>query len=150
MERRSSIVDTVVSDELRRLNSHLPKSKKTLKTLLVEATPSIPTVRGDQAIMKKAELEKLASFVPANEHEKLKLPFVFLRRLDLGSGAYELLGDQYEQYTIARLIGAFKGEFEEFRYVHPTMSKAYVFYRPQIVELMSMIHSLVVLGFSTA
>jgi hypothetical protein len=66
--------------------------------------------------------------------------------MDLGPGAYELFGDAFEEYVLARLVGSFSGDFEDFKRSKTGTS---IFYRPQIVELMKKIHSLVVLGFST-
>jgi uncharacterized protein (UPF0216 family) len=83
MERSNKISDIFLADELRRLNSHLPKTKKTLKQLLHESTPSVSTIRGEQSAMKKNELEILSTLIPSNDTDRVKLPFVFVRRLDL-------------------------------------------------------------------
>lgn len=130
---------------MRRLNSHLPKKRKTLKDLLREDRPSVSTIRGDDSSFKKTELETLSRLMPGEATERVKLPFVFMRRLDLGPGAYELLGDSFEQYLLAKLTGSFAEDFDDFK---KSARVPFVFYRPQIVELMAQIHSLIVLGFA--
>lgn len=140
-------IDVMLNNEIRKLNSHLPKKRKTLKELLNENRPSIMTIRGQESSIKKTELERLSRQVTVEEWEKVKLPFVLMRRLDLGPGAYELLGDPFEQYVLARLAGSLRGDFEEFK---RNLTGPFVFYRPQIIDLMKEIHSLIVLGFAVS
>ena len=76
---------------MRRLNAHLPKNRRTLKDLLKEDTPSVPTVDGGRIVMKKSELEELAESLPEEVRDRVKLPLVLLRRTELGPGAFTLL-----------------------------------------------------------
>lgn len=140
-------VEAMLNDEMKRLNSHLPRKRKTLQELLREDRPSVSTLRGADSSFKKPELETLSRLVPQEATERIKLPFVFMRRLELGPGAYELLGDTFEQYTLAKVAGLFIQEYDDFR---RTAAVPFVFYRPQIVDLMSKFHSLIVLGFAVS
>ena len=76
MEGRDSFVDTMLRDEMRRLNAHLPKKRQTVRELLAEETPSVPAVDGSRIVMKKAELESLASSLPEALQDRVKLPLV--------------------------------------------------------------------------
>jgi uncharacterized protein (UPF0216 family) len=40
MEQRDRFIDTLLRDDMRRLNSHLPKSRRTLKELLNDPAPA--------------------------------------------------------------------------------------------------------------
>jgi len=57
MEQRDRFIDTLLRDDMRRLNSHLPKSRRTLKELLNDPAPQVPAVSGDLIKMKKHELK---------------------------------------------------------------------------------------------
>jgi uncharacterized protein (UPF0216 family) len=149
MSRRMDdvFVDTVLKDEIGKINSHLPKLRKTLKELLSEKDPQVPTIRGEKIRMKKSDLQNLSDIVPENARERIKLPIILMRRMDLGPGAFTIVGDPYEEFILALLSGSFQGNFDEFR--HSSTSPVVV-YRPQITELLAKIHSLVVLGFGVS
>src|SRR6266571_9401929 len=104
MEGRDRLTDTVIREEMRRLNAHLPKQRRTLSELLAEETSSVPSADGGKIVMRKTELEDLARNLPDTLRERVRLPFVFLRRTDLGPGAFTLLGDPAEELAILALI----------------------------------------------
>ena len=56
--------DALLSRELRKLNTHLPKQRRTLKELLAEECPTIPAVDGSSIVLKKSEIEELSKIVP--------------------------------------------------------------------------------------
>ena len=76
--------DALLSRELRKLNTHLPKQRRTLKELLVGEDVTIPTIDGSTILMKKSEIVELAKIVPPEHHGNLKLPLIVLRRMELG------------------------------------------------------------------
>lgn len=141
------LTDTVLKDEIGKINSHLPKQRKTLKELLSERDPQVPTVRGEKIKMKKTDLQNLSDIVPENAREKIKLPIILMRRMDLGPGAFTILGDPYEEFITALLAESFKGNFDEFV---QSSTRPLVLYRPQATELLARIHSLIVLGFGVS
>ncbi len=147
MEGKDRIFDTVLRDEMRRLNAHLPKNRRTVKELLAEEIPTVGTVDGGQVIMRKSELEELARSLPDEARDRLKLPLVLLRRTEFGPGAYTLLGDTTEEYALSRIVKGFQGSFEDYKRarVEPNL-----FYKPQVSELMRHYHSLIVIGFGVS
>ncbi len=149
MSRRMDdiFIDGILKDEIGKINSHLPKQRKTLKELLSESDPQVPTVRGEKIRMKKTDLQNLSDIVPENARQRIKLPIILMRRMDLGPGAFTILGDAYEEFIMALLSGGFKGNFDEFRQLS---TRPVVVYRPQITELLAKIHSLIVLGFGVS
>jgi uncharacterized protein (UPF0216 family) len=144
MEGRDQLADTMIREEIRRLNAHLPKKRQSLTELLAQETPSVPSVDGGKIVMKKAELQGLAAALPENLLDRVRLPLVFLRRTDLGPGAFTLLGDSAEELAISTLITDTKESLEEFRRKHTTPT---VFYKPHVSELVRRFHSLIVMGF---
>lgn len=56
------------------LNRHLPRRRKTLKELLGEEKPHVLGTDGSRHRFKKNEINKIASLIPEESWEKLKLP----------------------------------------------------------------------------
>ena len=141
---RDGFFDVILQNELRKLNTHLPKNRKTVRELLAEDSPNVSTVGGEKVTMKKAEIEALSAELPEALRDKVKLPIVLLRRRDLGAGAFTLLGDSSEEYALSRVLGDYNGAQADFRQARESPK---VFYKPQVSELMRRFHSLIVVGF---
>lgn len=144
MESRDRLADTILREEMRRLNAHLPKDRRTLKELLKEDLPSVPTVDGGEIIMKRSELEQLASSLPEELTERVRLPLVFLRRTELGSGAFTLIGDSAEEFVLSRIAQGYAGSYDDFR---KTPGGNHLFFKPEVSDLMRRFHTLLVIGF---
>ena len=136
--------DVMLQNELRKLNTHLPKNRKTIRELLAEEQPSVSTVGGEKANMKKSEVEALSAGLPDELRDKVRLPLVLLRRRELGPGAFTLLGDPNEEYAVSNILGEYNGTLAEFQRSRQSPT---VFYKPQVSELTRRFHSLVVVGF---
>ena len=141
---RDGFFDVMLQNELRKLNTHLPKNRKTIKELLAEEQPSVSTVGGEKATMKKSEVEALSAVLPDSLRDKVRLPLVLLRRRELGPGAFTLLGDPNEEYAVSNILGEYNGTLAEFQRSRQSPT---VFYKPQVSELTRRFHSLVVVGF---
>jgi uncharacterized protein (UPF0216 family) len=141
---RDGFFDVMLQNELRKLNTHLPKNRKTIGELLAEDQPTVSTVGGDKVTMKRAEVEALNAELPDELRDKVRLPIVLLRRRELGPGAFTLLGDDYEEYALSRVLGQYDGTLAAFR---RSRESATVFYKPQVSELMRRFHSLIAVGF---
>jgi len=141
---RDGFFDVMLQNELRKLNTHLPKNRKTIRELLAEEQPSVSTVGGEKANMKKSEVEALSAGLPDALRDKVRLPLVLLRRRELGPGAFTLLGDPNEEYAVSNVLGEYNGTLAEFQ---RSRQSATVFYKPQVSELTRRFHSLVVVGF---
>lgn len=147
MQERDRFADAVLRDEMRRLNTHLPKNRRTLEELLADPSPSVESVSGHSIRMKKEQLEELSKSIPDDSAKRIRLPIIFLRRRDLGPGAYIVLGDPFEEYATRLLTGAFHGTFEEFKKQHQMVG---TIYKPEISLLLRRFHSLIVIGFATS
>jgi uncharacterized protein (UPF0216 family) len=145
-DERDKFVDAVFREELKRLNSHLPKKRKILEELLADHSSAVESISGHAIRMKKEELNELSRSLPSEALKRIRLPIVLLRRRDLGTGAFSVLGDPYEEYSIILLSGAFNGTFEDFkRQTHGTAT----IYKPQVSDLLRRFHSLILIGFGT-
>jgi len=147
LEQRDRFIDALLRDDMRKLNSHLPKSRRTLKELLSDSAPQVLAASGDLFKMKKHELEEFAHSLPPEAETRVRLPIVLLRRRDLGLSAFSIMGDPYEEYSILILVDAFQGSFEQFR---EQKSDPVVIFKPQVTLLMRRFHSLLVLGFGSS
>jgi uncharacterized protein (UPF0216 family) len=144
MEQRDRFIDALLRDDMRRLNSHLPKNRRTLKELLSDPAPRVLAASGDSIRLKKSELEELSRSLPSEADDRVRLPIVLLSRKDLGPGAFTVMGDRYEEYAMLLLAGSFQGSFEQFKEQKPEPT---AIFKPQISLLMRRFHSLLVLGF---
>ncbi|WP_058947241.1 DUF61 family protein [Thermococcus sp. 2319x1] len=68
--------DEIIQKELSRLNFHLPKSRKNLKTLLEEDEPKVQLRDGQFHFFKKDELKYLSTLLDSNEYGSLYLPII--------------------------------------------------------------------------
>ncbi len=132
----------MIKEEVRRLDEHLPKTRKSLKTLLKEETPAVETQDGRSIIMKKKELEKFAEIVPANLQDKIQLPIVVQRRFDLGKSIYTVMGNKLEEFTLKKALELADHDFNEYE-----EESAFHIFKPHLSELMRMFHTLIVIGF---
>ena len=71
--------------ELKVVNAGLPRSQKQLSNLLNEKYPHVICSDGSTHLLKKSELEYLASMIDADEQERLPLPML----IELGANQAE-------------------------------------------------------------
>jgi len=133
---------SLLREEVKRLNQHLPKRKKSLKELIVEDEPSVEAIDGSLIVMSKDELLRLAGIVPESLHDKIQLPIVVQRRFDLGRSIYTVLGGKLEEFTLKYALGLADGGFKDYE----AEGRFYI-YKPYLSELIRMFHSLIVIGF---
>ena len=137
------VFDALIGRELQRTNSHLPKKRRSLSELLKVSDPTVEAVDGSSILLKSSELDALAEIVPTEYRDRVKLPFVIIRRMDLGRSAYTVLGDLIEDFTVQKILGNTTDDFHEL-YKHNQHS---FLYRPQLTELLIRFHSLIIIGF---
>ena len=135
--------DALLGRELRKLNTHLPKQRRTLKELLAEANPALPAVDGSTIVLRKEEIEQLAQIVPREYQDSLKLPIIVLRRMELGKSVYTVSGDKVDEFTVKKILGKTTADYHAM-YLDDT---PLFLYRPDVSELLRRFHSLVVIGF---
>ncbi|HUK49900.1 MAG TPA: DUF61 family protein [Terriglobales bacterium] len=134
--------DAILSRELRSLNTHLPKQRRTLSDLLRSKDPTIEAVDGSSILLKSSELEALAKEIPMEYHDRLKLPILILRRMELGKSIYTISGERIEEFTVQKILGKVDGDYHQMYKPEPIF-----LYRPEVSELLRRYHSLFVIGF---
>ena len=136
--------DALIGYEIRRLNNHLPKQRRVLKDLLAQNDDStVETVDGTKLLLRQVEVQAISRIVPIEYHDKLRLPFIILRQMEMGRSTYSVLGDQLEAFTIQKILGRTTDSFHEM-YKHTDQP---LLYRPEVAELVGKFHSLIVIGF---
>lgn len=135
--------DAVLGREIQTLNNHLPKQRRTLSELLKTPDPTVETVDGSAILLKTSELVELAKIVPREYHDRLKLPIIVLRRIELGKSIYTVAGEPIEEFTVKKILG-----ITDLNYHHRYLDRESTFlYKPQVIELLRRFHSLVVIGY---
>jgi len=136
--------DALIGHEIRRLNSHLPKQRRLLSDLLAQNNdPTVETVDGTSLLLRRVEIQELAKIVPAEYHQRVRIPFIILRRMEMGRSIYTMMGDQIEAFTVQKILGRTNDSYHEM-YKHREQT---FLYRPEVTELVGKFHSLVVIGF---
>lgn len=135
--------DAVLGHELRKLNTHLPKQRRTLRDLLRTTDPTVEAMDGSSILLRTSELEELAKIVPTEYQDRLRLPIIVLRRMELGKSVYAVAGDRIEEFTVKRILGIAK---EDYQHMYREQNPSHI-YRPQLGELLRKFHTLIVIGF---
>lgn len=144
IESISRMLDRIWRTDVERINDHLPKEFKTLSQLLNSDEPMVETKGGTPLIFDKDELLKLAEMTPSEIHDKLKLPFILLRRLDLGRGVFQVLGGKNELHAIAKILGVTR----DFKSTSSIIDEPFYLYKPQVFKLKRLFRTIVVIGFA--
>jgi len=119
----------LLKHEVERINEHLPSEFRTLSELLSMECPSVRARDGGEIIFDRGELEYVASILPRELHDKLTLPIVLMRRIDLGPGVFSVSGGKVEAYVALKVLNE-GGEVDMDRIQLPL----YI-YRPQVQVL---------------
>jgi len=135
--------DALMARELRKLNTHLPKQRRSLRELLKSKDPTVDAVDGSSIVLKTNELEELARIVPPEIQDSLKIPIIVIRRMELGKSVYTVAGGRLEEFTVKRILGRTSASYHEMNLdLEPLF-----LYRPDVSEMLGRFHSLVVIGF---
>ncbi|MFX0014162.1 MAG: DUF61 family protein [Promethearchaeota archaeon] len=93
------VLEGLWKGEKAKILGSLPKTKKSLNTLLIQ--PVIELNNGEESMVEMGELEFLKQLVPTSLFDQLKLPFIFQKR----KSQYILLGEKLEQWVIETILG---------------------------------------------
>lgn len=135
--------NAVLWHEIRKLNTHLPRRRLALSDLLKATDPTLETADGSSILLKSSELQELAKIVPQEFQDRLKLPIIVLRRMELGKSVYAVSGERVEEFTVKRILGMTQ---EDYQHMYKEREPTFL-YRPQVSELLRRFHSLVVIAF---
>jgi uncharacterized protein (UPF0216 family) len=136
-------LNAVLGHELRKLNTHLPKQRRGLTELLKLKDPTVEATDGSAIALNRSDLEELARIVPAEYQDRLKLPIIIMRRMDLGRSIYTVSGERVEEFTVKKILGLTNDEYYQ---MYRNQEPAYL-YRPQVTELLRKFHTIFVIAF---
>ncbi len=104
---------------------------------------TIETVGGSTILLKSSELHELGEIVPVQHHDRIRVPLIVIRRMDLGKSIYSVGGERVEEFTIMKILRITNDDYTQlYRHREPLY-----LYHPQVTELLNRFHSLVVIGF---
>ncbi len=100
---RGDELEKYLSHELRVVNRSLPRTRKSLKTLLEERYPHVPTRDGGAHMFRRKELLTAAEIL-GDEAEELLLPIVLEFQVS-AERTYAVVRDPVAAKLIARILG---------------------------------------------
>ncbi len=100
---REDELEKYLSHELRVVNRSLPRARKSLKTLLEERYPLVPTRDGGAHMFRRRELLAAAEIL-GNEADELLLPIVLEFQVS-AERTYAVVRDPVAAKLIARILG---------------------------------------------
>jgi uncharacterized protein (UPF0216 family) len=136
-------LDAVLGHELRKLNTHLPKQRRSLTELLKIKDPTVEATDGSAIVLKRSDLDEVAKIVPAEYQDRLMLPIIIIRRMDLGRSIYTVSGERVEEFTVKKILGLTNDEYYQ---MYKDQEPSYL-YRPQVTELLRKFHSIFAIAF---
>ncbi|MBY8997846.1 MAG: DUF61 family protein [Candidatus Thorarchaeota archaeon] len=110
----SGFIDKMIEHDIDTLNDHLPESRVPLSDLIGLDSPQFKTRIGEVSVFRIEEIEEISLEVPERFHRDIRLPIVFLRRLDYGPGIYTIAGSKAELFMLHRIIGYVDLGWEDF------------------------------------
>jgi len=135
------VLGKLLQEEARKLNCHLPRSRKSLKQLFGEGDPHVEDLDGEKIHFRRRDLEEAAKIVPEKYRASLMLPVVVMRMMGIGQGVFTVSGGRMEKFFVKKALGLTEKSFEE-----ASGGEVYL-YKLQIQELISRLDSLIVVGF---
>ncbi|WP_287586406.1 DUF61 family protein [Candidatus Borrarchaeum sp.] len=139
-------IDILFKLDIAKINNHLPRQFKTLDTLLKEDKPSVLTKDGTKFIFNKNELAELKSQLPEEFHSQLRLPFLFIRRTDLGKSIFVLNGGKLENLVARKLIDLIDDPINQYKIFNLDLPK--YFYWADLRAFRKKFKTLFTIGFS--
>ena len=101
------------------MNRHVPARRPTLGQLLEMEEPHYTGKDGNQYLIRKEEIELIASLLDPWDRDRIKLPIVVMTDTSEG-GAWKVLG-KLEVAVVSKIVGR-RPEFEDrMRLFHPHM-----------------------------
>jgi uncharacterized protein (UPF0216 family) len=131
--------------EIDSINLHLPKKRVPLS--LANKGYNVYISRDNSQLhINKKEIDLLLSICPTKKENEVLLPFLIIRRRDLGLGTYAISGELIDQFLVLKVLDKFKGTWVEF--IDNPLPKHLTFlYKPDIITLRKLLPTSTVIGF---
>ncbi len=100
-----SFIERIIEREIDQINDHLPQTTILLSQLESDRRLTYVTRGGDSSAFRADEIDFLLREVPPHFRDKISLPIVILRRIDLGPGMYTISGGRLVSFLLHRVLG---------------------------------------------
>ncbi len=132
--------------EIDSINSHLPKKRVPL-SIAKKGHNVYVSKDNSQLYIDKKEIDLLLSICPTAKENEVLLPFLIIRRRDLGLGTYVISGELIDQFLILKALDKFDGTWTEF--IENPLPKHLTFlYKPDLITLRKKLSTSTVIGFA--
>lgn len=132
--------------EIDSINSHLPKKRVPLSVALKGYNVYV-SKDNSQLYIDKKEIDLLLSICPSKKENEVLLPFLIIRRRDLGHGTYVISGELIDQFLILKALDKFEGTWVEF-IENPNPKHLTFLYKPDLITLRKILPTCTVIGFA--
>ena len=132
--------------EIDSINMHLPKKRVSLD-LALKGYNIYVCKDNSQLYIDKKEIEKINSICPKNKHKEVFLPFLIVRRRDLGKGTYVISGELIDQYIVLQILEKTDKKWDDFL-KNPLPKHLTFLYKPDIINLRKELPTSTVIGFA--
>ncbi len=132
--------------EIDSINLHLPKRRVPLSVADKGHNVYI-SKDNSQLYIDKKEVDLLLSICPNAKENEVLLPFLIIRRRDLGLGTYVISGELIEQFLILKVLDKYDGSWVEF--IENPLPKHLTFlYKPDLITIRKILPTSTVIGFA--
>ncbi len=132
--------------EIDSINSHLPKKRVPLNVALKGYNVYVSR-DNSQLYIDKKEIDLLLSICPSEKEKEVLLPFLIIRRRDLGSGTYVISGELIDKFLVLKALDKFEGSWGEFVEI-PHPKHLTFLYKPDLIALRKILPTSTVIGFA--
>ena len=132
--------------EIDSINLHLPKKRVSL-SVASKGYNFYVSKDNSQLYIDNKEINLLLSICPKSKENEVFLPFMIIRRRDLGLGTYVISGELIDQFIILKALDKFKGLWGEFIENSPPKHLTFL-YKPDLITLRKILPTSTVIGFA--
>ncbi|MBY9001422.1 MAG: DUF61 family protein [Candidatus Heimdallarchaeota archaeon] len=132
--------------EIDAINLHLPKKRVSL-SLANKGYHIYVSKDNSQLHLDEKEIEKLLEICPEEKHNEVFLPFLIIRRRDLGQGTYVISGELIDQFMILKVLEKYDGTWVDF-IEKPVPKHSTFLYKPDLINLRKALPTSTVIGFA--
>ncbi|MHA2407914.1 MAG: DUF61 family protein [Candidatus Ranarchaeia archaeon] len=135
-----------LENEIQKLNDHLPKVQVSLESLISNHPPKVETRDGIEWHFDQKELDQIAEKIPQDLWAEISIPIIFLRRTDMGAGAFTISGNKATQFLVAKLLGLTDLPPHAYRKLKTPL----ILYRPQISQIRKILKTTSTISFGVS
>ena len=132
--------------EIDSINLHLPKKRVSL-SVASKGYNLYVSKDNSQLYINNEEINLLLSICPNKKENEVFLPFLIIRKRELGLGTYVISGELIDLFMILKVLDKFKGLWNEFIENPPPKHLTFL-YKPDLITLRKMLPTSTVIGFA--